>query len=34
MLDLHPDQLRRLAVDRELVPEEKITVIAPVSTRA
>lgn len=32
MLDLHPDQLRRLAVDRELVPEEKITVIAPVST--
>ena len=32
MLDLHPDQLRRLAVDRELVPEEKVTIIAPVST--
>lgn len=32
MLELHPDQLRQLAVDRELVPEEKVTIIAPIST--
>ena len=32
LLGLTASQLRQLAVDRELVPEEKITVLAPVAT--
>lgn len=30
--DLNPAQVHKLAVDRELLPEEKITVIAPIAT--
>lgn len=32
LLGLTAKQLRQIAVDRELVPEEKVTIIAPVST--
>jgi uncharacterized membrane protein len=32
MLGLTAKQLRQMAIDRELVPDEKVTIIAPVST--